>query len=273
MIKVAITGSTGLVGSRIIELLKNDFTFLSLSHSEVDITNAESVNNKIKNLEFDIILHLAAYTNVEGAETEKELAHKINVMGTQNIFNAVTEKNRKMIYISTDFVFDGTTPPYTEDSIPNPLGYYAQTKYEGEKIVNGKAMIVRISYPYGNPTSKKPDFAIRIKQLLTEKKELQMVQDSSITPTFIDDIGYSLKYLLANYKPDIYHIVGSRSLSPYEAGKIIASRFQLNEDLIKPTTFAQYKIGKAPRPQYSEIKSNTNIFQMMKPFSEGIQTL
>jgi dTDP-4-dehydrorhamnose reductase len=270
MIKIAVTGPNGLVGSRVIELLKNDFELLPLTHSEIDITNADSAKNKINNLDFDILLHLAGYTNVEEAENEKELAHNLNVTGTKNIFDAVMQKNKKMIYISTDFVFDGTIPPYTEESTPNPLGYYAKTKYEGEKIIAGNAMIVRISYPYGNPLSKKPDFVMRLKQLLSEGKELQMMQDSSITPTFIDDIAYSLKYLIANFKPETYHVVGSQSISPYDAGKRIAQKFQLNETLVKPVSFEEYKIGKAPRPQYSEIKSTKNSFHTMKSFDEGL---
>lgn len=273
MIKVAITGANGLVGSRIIELLKNDFQFLPLSHSDLDITDPQGTLNKIKDLDFDILLHLAGYTNVEGAETEKELAHKLNVEGTKNVFDAVNAKGKKMIYISSDFVFDGTNPPFTEESTPNPLGYYAKTKYAGEQIVKDNSMIVRISYPYGNPNSKKPDFVMRLKQLLSEGQELKMIQDASITPTHIDDIAGALKQLMMNYKPEIFHVVGSQSLSPFEAVKMIAQKFQLNEDVIKPVTFAEYETGKAPRPQFSTIRSNKNNFQHMKPFSEGIQTL
>src|SRR4051812_11891895 len=100
MMKIAVTGANGLVGSRIIEILAQDFSFIPLSHSEIDITDHDSTLNKLKTLDYDILLHLAAYTNVEGAETEKEIAHKINVEGTQNIFDAVSAMNKKMIYIS-----------------------------------------------------------------------------------------------------------------------------------------------------------------------------
>ncbi len=273
MIKVAITGPNGLVGSRIVELLKNDFQLLPISHSEVDITDRDSTLSKINNLDYDILLHLAGYTNVEGAETERNLAHNLNVTGTKNIFGAVQIKNKKMIYISTDFVFDGTTPPFTEDSKPNPVGYYAETKYEGELAIKDSTMIVRISYPYGNPNSKKPDFVMNLKQLLEKGQELKMIQDASITPTHIDDIAYALKYLMSNYKPDIYHIVGSQSLSPFDAGKLIAQKFSLNEDLIKPISFTEYKTGKAPRPQYSEIKSIKNNFHKMKCFEDGLKLI
>jgi len=273
MLKVAVTGPNGLIGSRIIKLLGSSFNFIPLLHTDFDIANRDQVLNKINSLDFDIVLHLAGYTNVEGAESDKNIAYQINVEGTKHIFEAVQNRNKQMIYISTDFVFDGKNPPFFEDSVPNPIGYYGFTKYEGEKIVQDKAMIVRISYPYGNPDSKKPDFVMRLKHLLEVGQELKMMQDASITPTFIDDIAVALKHLMTNYKPELYHMVGSQSFSPFDAGKMIAKQFKLNEELIKPISFAEYETGKAPRPQFSEIKSKKNDFYQMKSFNEGIKHL
>jgi len=93
MIKVAVTGPNGLIGTRIIELLQNDIQILPLSHSDLEITNKEAVHTKLSSMDFDILLHLAGYTNVEGAETEKELARNLNVEGTRNIFNSVPASN------------------------------------------------------------------------------------------------------------------------------------------------------------------------------------
>ncbi|PIS15595.1 dTDP-4-dehydrorhamnose reductase, partial [Candidatus Roizmanbacteria bacterium CG09_land_8_20_14_0_10_41_9] len=138
MLTIAITGSTGLIGTRLIELLNKDFQFIEILQQEVDITDKDSLWNKIKSIDFDIFFHMAAYTNVDGAEKEKKLVYAINVEGTKNIFDMVLQKNRKMIYVSTDFVFDGSSPPYYEDSKPNPIGYYAQTKYKGEMMVKDR---------------------------------------------------------------------------------------------------------------------------------------
>ena len=144
MVKVALTGADGLVGSRIIELLNEDFEFIPVPQSQVDITDSRRVNEVIGKLDFDIFLHLAAYTNVPKAETEKDLVYKINRDGTKNVFEAVAKKDKNFIYISTDFVFDGKNPPYSEGSKPNPISVYAASKYEGEKIIKDKGMIVRI---------------------------------------------------------------------------------------------------------------------------------
>ena len=270
MLKVAITGSTGLIGTRLIELLKNDFDFIPLLQKEIDITNKLSVNKKISSIDFDILLHLAAYTNVDQAEKEREKAYNLNVNGTRYLFEAVKSKSKKFIYISTETVFDGKNPPYYEDSIPNPLGYYAQTKYEAEKIVKDKAMIVRIAYPYRTYFKIKPDFVWKIKSLLEDGKELFLMTDTKITLTFVDDIACALKYLLNNYSPEIFHIVGGNSLSPYDAGLLIAQKFKLNNKLIKSITYDEYMKNKAARPKYAEIKSKKNNFYKMKSFQEGL---
>lgn len=268
--KIALTGSTGLIGSRITELLKNEFEFIHILQSEIDITNKEQIQNKIQNIDFDILLHLAAYTNVDGAETQKNLVYDINVNGTKNVFEAVQSKEKKFIYISTDFVFDGTKQAYDEDSIPNPLGYYAQTKYEGERLVKNMAMIVRLAYPYRARYELKKDFVRTIVSFLEQKKELQMVIDSSITPTFIDDIVYSLRYLFNHFDEKIYHLVGASSVSPYDASVMIANTFSLDKNQIKQTTFAEYSKNKAPRPQYSEIKTKYQDIFHMKTFEQGL---
>jgi dTDP-4-dehydrorhamnose reductase len=274
MLKIAITGSTGLVGSRIIELLQNDFQFIPLLQEQgFDITNKKIVEEKLSEIDFDIFFHLAAYTNVDGAEKEKELVYAINVEGTRNVFEQTVSKGKQFIYISTDFVFDGIKPPYDEKSVPNPAGYYAQTKYEGEKVLKDKAMIIRISYPYRASFEPKKDFVRKIKSVLEEGKELKMMTDATITPTFIDDIAYACKYLFLHYSPEIYHVVGGNNLSPYRIGKLIAQTFGLNEDLIKPITYKKYSEGKAARAQYSEIISKKNTFYRMKTFEEGLQII
>ncbi len=273
-LKIATTGPTGLVGSRIIELLSADFEFIQLQYENgFDITNKEIVSSHLKDLNFDIFLHLAAYTLVDRAEEENELAYKINVEGTKNVFDQVSQKKKKFIYISTDYVFNGLTPEvvFDENSQPDPVGVYGQSKYEGEKIVDGKGMIVRIAYPYRASYEAKSDFARKIKSLLEEGKNLKMITDSLITPTFVDDIAHALKHLMKNFSNEIFHIVGSTTSSPYDAGKLIAKTFSLDENAISKTTFVEYyKDFAKTRPQYTPTKSIKNNFHKMKTFEEGL---
>lgn len=273
MLKIAITGADGLVGSRIIELLKNDFEFIPLPQSKMDIASFESVKNVLKNADFDLFLHLAAYTNVAGAETNKELCFKINVDGTKNVFSETVSKGKKFIYISTDFVFDGKNPPYFEDSVPNPPGVYAQSKYQGEKIVKDQAMIVRISYPFRANFETKKDFFRTFKSYLEQKKPLSMITDSSMTPTFIDDIAYGLRHLMNNFSPEVFHLVGGKALSPFDAAILIAEKFNLNKSLIGKTTYIEYTKTRPGLPQYADIRSKKNSFWKMKTFEEGLEEI
>jgi len=270
MLKVALNGASGLVGSRIVELLQNNFQFIDLPQSQMDITNSEQVNQVVSKTDFDIFLHLAAYTNVDAAEINQRLAYKINVEGTRNIFQAVTQKNKKFIYISTGFVFDGENPPYDESSQPHPLSTYAKTKWQGEEVVRSRSMIVRIEYPYRAKYDLKKDLLQTIRSLIGNNKTVYAVTDSIITPTFIDDIAFGLKYLLENHSPEIFHLVGADSLSPYDACKTIADVFNLNKNLIQPTTSEIYFKGNAIRPKNAIIKSIKNHFYKMKTFKQGL---
>jgi dTDP-4-dehydrorhamnose reductase len=277
MLKIALTGADGLVGSRIVELLNQDFEFIPLPQTSMDITNKEQVESELKNLDFDIFFHLAAYTNVAGAETNKDLTFKINRDGTRNVFEAVMQKQKKFVYVSTDFVFDGAKPPYDEDSQPNPISTYALSKYEGEKIVNppagGQAMIVRIAYPYRAKFELKKDFFRTFKSYLENKKPLSMITDSLMTPTFIDDIAFGIKYLFNNYTSELFHLVGNDSLSPYDACLMVAQKFNLDKSNVTKSTYEEYVKGKAALPKLADIRSKKNNFWKMKTFEEGLEEI
>ncbi len=273
MLKIALTGADGLVGSRIIELLKEDFEFIPLSQKSMDITDKEQVDNALKNLNFDIFFHLAAYTNVSGAEINKELCFDINVEGTKNVFEAVNQKQKKFIYVSTDFVFDGKNPPYLEDSTPSPSGVYANSKYQGEKVIGSDGMIIRIAYPYRTSFELKKDFFRTFKFYLENKKPLLLITNSLMTPTFIDDIAFGLKYLFNNYSPETYHLVGSQSVSPYDAAIKVAETFGLDKSLIGKITYEKYVKGKAQLPQFATIRSEKNSFYKMKTFEQGLEEI
>lgn len=269
--RVVITGSSGLVGSRIIELLDKDIEFIPLSQQSVDITKRNDVASFLHSYEYDALLHLAAYTNVDQAEKEPDLAYAINVNGTQNLFEA--NRKKPFIYISTGFVFSGNDAPYDESSIPNPISVYGKTKYEGEKIVSKEGAIVRIEYPYRTTWNGKKDFVARIHELLASGKVITGITDSMFTPTYIDDIAYGLLYILKHYSPEIFHLVGSSSLSPYNAALRIATSFQLPKTLVQPTTYEKYFSGKAQRPRNATIISKKSAYYPMKSFDEGLREL
>ena len=157
------TGLTGLIGTRLTELLHSTyrFDFINLENG-VNILDRQKVEQAISSSKAKVVLHMAAKTNVDGCELDKhrdleilgfknkeekeeawqneQTAYAVNVFGTQNMIGACKKNNKKLIYISTDFVFDGTKKHYNEDDKPNPLNWYAKTKYEGEKLVQDSGL-------------------------------------------------------------------------------------------------------------------------------------
>lgn len=280
--KILGTGLSGLVGSRIVELLKNKFEFES---SDVDITDEDKILDRIKNSDASVILHLAAKTNVDSCQVDKEKgkegeAWKVNVLGTKNVVDACLLSNKKIIYISTDFVFDGEKQlgsSYTEEDIPNPINWYGATKYEGEKIVQAASsdwLIARIAYPY-RARFKRNDFVRTILSRLQNNEKIEAVFDHIFTPTFIDDLAGAISTLIKSNSTGIYHIVGSGQLSPFDASVLIAKTFNLTSSLIIKTTRAEYFKSKAPRP-FNLALSNGKIKKLgvgIKTFEEGLENL
>lgn len=267
---VLVTGGSGLVGSYLTSSQPQNFTWLAPDSKSLNITNKLQTDNYVANHEFDCCLHLAAYTNVDQAEKNKELCHKINVLGTSNLFEAVSRKHKPFILISTDFVFDGQQPFYDETSVPHPINYYGQTKYEAEQMVKDQAMIIRLSYPYGSSNQVRPDFVQTIYQRLKEELSVQGITDATFTPTWLGDIAKGLVYFINHYQIKTFHLVGSQSLSPYEAFKHLAKVFGLDQRLIIPTSFNHYFQNKAKRPKHGVIKSR---YQLIKTqgFWQGLQ--
>ncbi|OGH24385.1 MAG: hypothetical protein A3B47_01305 [Candidatus Levybacteria bacterium RIFCSPLOWO2_01_FULL_39_24] len=281
--KILGTGLDGLVGSRIIELLsgKHEFENLSLS-TGADITDRNAILQKIKNSDAQIMLHLAAKTDVDGCELDKPLgekgdAWKINVFGTQNVVDGCSESNKKIIYISTDFVFDGTKEAYSEEDAPNPLSWYAKTKYEGEKIVQTSKIpwiIVRIASPY-RAVFKKLDFTRAILKRLQEGLSVVAVKDHIFTPTFIDDIALAIDVLIADNLQGIFHAVGSQSLTPFAASILIAKEFSLDSSKITETRRAEFFNNRAPRSFQLALKNDKiqRLGVKMKTFEEGLREI
>ena len=279
--KIIGTGLSGLVGSRVVELLEPEFQFENLSlETGVDITQKDVVINRFARSQAPWVFHFAAVTDLDASEKERELgksslAWRVNVEGTQNIVDAASSSGKHVLYLSTDFVFDGNGGPYTEESQPNPQSWYAVTKYEGEKIIAGMGALgltLRIAFPYQARLHGRADFVHRIIEELKAGKEIAAPTDQLVCPTFIDDVARVLRVLVTGNAAGIYHAVGSQALSPYDAAIVIAKTRHLDQSKIAPTTWVSYYSNRAPRPRQGVLK-NTKIEILglsMTPFSEGI---
>lgn len=280
---ILVTGLSGLVGSRIRELLQDVYVFEALERkSGVDITDRNAVLTKVKKSQAGWILHLAAKTNVDECEKDKELGKNsptwlLNVEGTRNIVDAANSSGKKVIYISSDFVFDGTREVYREEDIPHPINWYGVTKYEGEKIVgyDSPHCIVRITYPYAAHNNRKQDFVHKIVSTLSQGLQIESVTDLYFSPTFIDDIAYALKLLITNNASGVYHAVGASTHTPFEAINLIAEVFDLSSKSVIETTREKFYQNRAPRPYKLSSKNDkiTTLGAYMSTFYEGLATI
>ncbi|MCL5114142.1 MAG: SDR family oxidoreductase [Patescibacteria group bacterium] len=283
--KILGIGLSGLVGSRVVDLLKADYEFDDLSISTgFDITDKQSITEAIISSNAAIVLHLAAKTDVDGCERDKTQgadgdAWRINVEGTRNVVEACQKSGKKIIYFSTDFVFNGEKEEaYAEEDIPDPINWYAKTKFEGEKNVKTSAtpyVIVRTAYPYRAIYDEKLDFVRTILKKLKDKASIAAVSDHIMTPTFIDDIAKALDVLIKNEATGTFHVVGSQYISPFDAVLSIADTFGLDKSLVKKTTREEYFANRATRPFHLALK-NDKIRKLgikMKTFGEGLSEI
>lgn len=284
--RVLITGGTGLIGTRVIELLSDTYEFVQISRSTgVDITQPETFS-QIDIGDAAVLIHLAAKADVDVSEGEKDKGEesdcwRMNVIGTKNIATFCQQNNLKIFYISTDFVFDGEKREgegYIEDDTPNPINFYGQSKYEGEKMVRNSGapyIILRIAYPYRKEFEQKGDFVRSIIKLLQDGTKITAVMDQIICPTFIDDIAFALKLLIEKNERGIFHCVGQTPITPYDAIIKIAQLFNFNNDLITPVTREEFYAGKAKRPFNLYLKNDKiqRIGFTPMTFSEGIEFL
>jgi dTDP-4-dehydrorhamnose reductase len=281
------TGLSGLVGSRVVELMSPEFSFENLSlETGVDITDKSSVDSYFGHSDASWVFHMAAYTDVQTAENdrpkgESSTAWKVNVLATENIVANCRKFRKKLLYVDTDYAFDGKKSEYTEADTPNPLGWYARTKYEGAKRVlalGGQGLVIRIANPYrAHPVGLsaqpgKKDFVHKILERLESRQTVIAPTDQLFTPTFVDDIAYALRALIQADTSGIYHVVGSSGLSPFDGATLIAQIFGYDTALVKSSTFKEMFASRAPAPQYAFLK-NDKIRRLgisMRTFAEGL---
>lgn len=215
-----------------------------------DVTNRKEIKDFCLNTQPTIIINTAAYTNVDKAETERQLAWQINVNAVENLVAVCRLIDAHLIHFSTDYVFDGEHGPYSETDKPNPLGYYAKTKMAGENVCIGGSIdhtIIRTNVLYGATKALKHDFVIWTLNKLSESKPFSVVDDQFSNPTLLDDIGYLVEKIIRRKAQGIFHAGGADWLSRFEFAQKIARIFRENEQLISRVKTAELHQA-APRP-------------------------
>jgi dTDP-4-dehydrorhamnose reductase len=270
MKKVLLIGAKGQVGQELQVTLPQLGEVISIGREELDLTNSEKISQLIREIHPDYLVNASAYTAVDKAEIEPDLAYSINSIAPKIMAEAAEKTKAKFLHISTDYVFDGRkNTPYLETDLTNPLGVYGQSKLRGEeeiKAVNSQAIILRTAWVYGS--YGKSNFVKTMLRLGKEREELKVVVDQVGSPTWSKDIAAAITQLLINVDnpTGIYNFTNSGVASWFDLTKAIFEEAKISGIPLKiqrviPITTAEYPTP-AVRPAYS-VLSGQKISQQL----------
>ena len=253
--KILVTGANGMLGQDLCPILEDeDFDVIETDIDTLDITNNKSIDEVFEKYQPDFVIHCAAYTNVDKAEDEKELAFKINAEGTENLAKACKKLDIPILYISTDYVFDGSKKgKYLPDDKTNPINVYGASKLAGEQAVqqNEKHYITRTSWLYGHHGKNFVETMLSLK----DKEELKVVDDQIGCPTWTVELANGIVKIITEKLPyGIYHVCGSGHTSWFGFAQKIFELYGANVNL-KPCTTDEFP-RKAKRPKNSIMENN-----------------
>ena len=223
---------------------------------KIDITDRQSVLGVFESVRPEVAVLTAGLTNVDLCQEDPTLCSKVNILGVENVAQAAIKFNSKLVFISTDYVFDGLKGNYAEQDDLNPLSVYAWSKIEGERIVSALPdhLILRTSTLYGfNNADDKMNFVKWVVSQLEEGNQVKIVSDQKTNPTLIDDLAEATARLIELGEKGVFHSVGSEPISRYDFVKKIISVFGLDESLLEETDSRRF-VQKAERPADSSLK-------------------
>jgi len=274
--KILVIGANGQLGKsvqKIVSSAKQNNEFVFVGRGELDLSQEESIASYLNNNKFDIIINCAAYTAVDKAEEEQELANQVNYLAVKQLAEITNKQQAKLMHISTDYVFDGESErPYIETDETNPINIYGKTKLAGEKAIQAimptNAIIIRASWVYSEYGNNFVDTMLRLGK---ERGELSVVNDQIGSPTYATDLAKIILKIInnKNYQAkdqatEIYHYSNKGKISWYEFAKEI---FELADIhcAVKPITTKQY-----PTPAKRPKNTLMNKAKIAKTFSVGI---
>lgn len=262
--KVLIIGSEGMLGHDLVDILSKENEISTTTIDTLDITNIEKTIETVQKINPEVVVHAAAFTDVNGSESQQDLAYKVNGIGTRNVAVACKETDSALVYICTDYVFDGEKgSSYQEYDQTNPLSVYGKTKLQGETYIRdilSKFYIVRTSWLYGYYG---PNFVTTMLKLAETMDSISVVNDQIGSPTYTMDLAKAIAQLIKKPSYGIYHITNSGECSWYDYACQIFEMAGIKIN-VKPVSTEEYP-QPAPRPKYSVLE---NYNWKMEGFSE-----
>lgn len=250
MKSILLTGAAGMLGSSIFQAYSDKFKIIPITRESLDITDLKAVTSIVRDLSPDVIIHAAAYTNVEQAESSPDECYRVNYIATMNLLNAAKKTNSKLIYPSSTGCYgDHKTEPYLEYDPVLPTTVYHRSKFEGEKAVielSENFLILRLGWLYGGDVRHKKNFVYN--RFLEAKKEKSIISDPFQfgNPTNVAEVAKQIEQLIAQDVVGTFNLVSEGSCSRYEYVKAIIEEFNLNCEVIKANTPFKRKARVSP---------------------------
>ena len=270
--KILITGSNGMLGHDLEKVLKDKHELILTTSKTLDITDKDKTMEIIKENNPDIVINSAAYTDVDGCETNQDLAYAVNGYGVENLALACREIDCPLVHVSTDYVFDGTArDPIPEDGEIGPISVYGKSKLMGEQAIQeilDKYFIVRTAWLYGINGKNFPKTML---ELAENHPEITVVYDEVGTPTYTPDLAYGISELIETDFYGIYHLTNSGSCSWCEFARYIFEIADRDVNVV-PVTASEFS-RPAPRPSYSVLMNKKwieNGFEPLRDYKEAI---
>ncbi|MCW4047175.1 MAG: dTDP-4-dehydrorhamnose reductase [Candidatus Bathyarchaeota archaeon] len=262
-----ITGASGLYGSKLAEKATANYAVYSGycqdppafgNPIQFDISDRSRIGEVFKKVNPAVVVHAAALTDVDKCETNKKLAWQINVEGTRNIVKETKANHAFLVYISTDYVFNGEAGNYKENDQPDPINYYGFTKLKAEKLVKDTVddyCIARASVIYGStPAAGKVNYALWVLDKLRRNEQIKIITDQWNSPTLNTNLVDMTLEVIERRLTGTFHLSGATRISRYDFAALIAQTFDLNEKLIKPSASAEFSWS-AKRPTDSSLNT------------------
>jgi len=284
---ILITGANGMLGEECVRRLSNIHRITtcdlqekleydgSAVYQKLDIVDQAAVKEIIERIQPELIINCAAYTDVDGSEINRETAWNVNTGGVRNLLTAMAGKESKLIYISTDYVFDGNAGPYAEDQPTKPINYYGQTKLDAEKLIQKSGIpwaIIRTNVLYGNTTIQKASFVRWVIEKLQRFETISIVNDQFGNPTWSFGLAEAIQKIIDKKATGLYHYAGKDYISRFEFALKIAGVYDLDPMLIRKTTTRALN-QKAPRPYQAGLTCEKIKKELNVPFYSIIESL
>ncbi|HTY75349.1 MAG TPA: dTDP-4-dehydrorhamnose reductase [Candidatus Nanoarchaeia archaeon] len=266
--KLLITGASGLYGSKLAELALGNFHEVYSIHNQhpaaygkpirVDISNKNKLTEEFLRCKPDAVIHAASMTDVDKCEQNRELAYEINVAGTKNVVDAAKVCRAFLLYVSTDYVFDGEKGFYTETDLPSPISYYGYTKLKAEEYVQKKSdefCIARPSVIYGaTPAAGKINFALWLLNKLKNKEQANVFVDQWNSPTLNSSLAEMTLEVVEKRLRGIYHLSGANRITRFDFAQQLAKVFGLDASCLIPSSMKTF-VAPAKRPKDSSLNT------------------